>query len=214
MDSDAGSGPTRRSTAVWLATALAVLLPLAGGALRAANSMGAQLRDEPLAPLGLAAVLAGPGVLALLARRRPALYLAAGAMCVPLFAVSIVTLPLLPLGVVLATAARFRRGRVGALGAVFLALAGPALAVGLFVVTFAHQDGRCWTTGDGTTTITPFGSGTTITSSGSAGSSTTCSSDVVTGVEALGAVVVLTLGVAGLARVAQAVSPANTADGP
>src|SRR5687768_5742579 len=106
--------PERQRPSLVVATAIALALPLIGAVMRAVGSQPGELADAPLAPLALAAVVGGPGVLALAARRRPALYLPAGLLCVPVAVLSVVTLPLAPTGLVLLTGTRLRRGIRGA----------------------------------------------------------------------------------------------------
>lgn len=140
-------------------------------------------RDDPvdqtsriLGALALGFLYTLPGALALLGRRRPALYLAAGVLGVLLSFTSfaLVTLPLLvPVGMALVAYGRRSADVVPRVPAPVIALHVLALGVASYFVGFLmHEDPRCQTIGNGTE----------------------CSSDVVTTAEAL-----VSLGVTGIA---------------
>jgi len=160
--------PNQRSHS--LAELGAWMLPLAMGAalvaIRIGNDQPAEA-GEPLISLSFGAVCALPGFLALLARRRrPALYLGAG-MLAGIFAfISLagVTLPmLLPAGMSLVAFGRHSGEARGRLAAPVVAMICWMMGIACFIVPFVlHQDPRCVTTPNG-------------------GS---CSSDVVTSIEA------------------------------
>lgn len=150
---------------------------LAFTALLIANrSDAADELSRVLAVLALGLLYTLPGVLSLLGRRRPALYLAAGVLGVPLSFSSFagVTLPLLlPAGMALVAYGRRSADVMPRVAAPVIAMLAIAFGLGSFYVTFLrHEDPRCRAIENGTT----------------------CSSDVVTSSEALAG-----LGLTGLA---------------
>ncbi len=133
--------------------------------------------DEPtgaarrLAPLAFGVLLTMPGILAMLGRRRPALYLAAGVLGIPLMFVSFsgVAFPLLVPAVMSLTAYAKRSGdSVPRLAAPVIAMLAFVLGIASFFVLFVHEDPECRVIENGIT----------------------CSSDVVTSLEALASLAV------------------------
>jgi len=117
-----------------------------------------------LGALALGAIASLPGVLAILARRRPGLYLAAGMLGVPLAFISFVGFPLLlPAGMAFVAYGRRGADSVPRVTAPLIAMVAFVLGIGAFAVLIAHQDPRCSATTNGST----------------------CTSDVVTLFEAL-----------------------------
>jgi len=168
-----------------LVVAVAGLVFLLAGALAGVRYIGATPAEwgveRVLASVALGAVLAMPGILAVLARAgRPSLLTAAGAGLVPLSLVALsgVTLPLLIPAVLLLVAGSRRPGPAGTrpcAPAPVTTLVVIVLAVVAVLALFAHADPRTW-------------------GGPSSGGST---SDVVTVTEALGA-----LGLVGVALAA------------
>lgn len=156
---------------------IGLVLGLGFTALLIANrSDAADQLSRVLGALALGLLYTLPGALALLGRRRPALYLAAGVLGVPLSFTSFagVTLPLLlPAGMALVAYGRRSADVVPRVAAPVIAMLAIAFGLGSFYVTFLlHEDPRCRAIENGTT----------------------CSSDVVTSPEALAG-----LGLTGLA---------------
>jgi hypothetical protein len=148
------------------AASLPIALGVALVMIRMANSEPLGRAGEPLVSLAFGAVCALPGMLALIAsRRRPALYLAAGLLAGLFGFISVVALPLLAAAAAMSIVAYGRhageaRGRTADLVAAIVCwVLGIACFVGPFLV---HQDPRCVVTAN----------------------STSCSGDVVTGIEA------------------------------
>jgi hypothetical protein len=125
--------------------------------------------EGALAAVALAAVLAAPGVLALLGRAgRPSLLVAAGVMLAPLSFLSFagVLLPLLIPAVLLVVAGARRLGRDTATGTapcapVWVTIWALVVVIGAAVLAlFAHQDPRSWSsaTAEGSTSdVITFG---------------------------------------------------------
>ena len=138
-----------------LAIAVALLSISAGLGIAALRFFGGsppeQRLYDALGALALGAIVAAPGVLALLARHeRPALLLPAAVVLVPLSFLSfaLVTLPLLIPAVMLFLdyARRSRAHPIGWLRATSLTILVVALLVEALVVLLAHQDPREFTT--------------------------------------------------------------------
>ena len=108
-----------------------------------------------LASLALGSTTLLPGVLALLARKRPALYLAAGVIGIPLAFISMagVTLPLLlPAGMALvAYGRRSGEGPPSRVAAPLIALIAFFFGIASFVSLLIHEDPRSSATENGST---------------------------------------------------------------
>jgi hypothetical protein len=125
--------------------------------------------------LGMVATL--PGALAMLGRRRPALFLAAGLIGVPISFISMAgaTLPLLlPTGMAFVAYSRRAADAIPRVYPTIVALHAAVLGILSFVVLLAHEDSRCRAIENGTT----------------------CSSDVVTAPEAAASLALSALAIA------------------
>ena len=138
-----------------LAVVVAVLLVLAGLGIASLRFFGGSPPEQHLydllGALALGAIVAAPGVLALLARYdRPALLLPAGVVLIPLSFLSfaLVTLPLLIPAVMLFVdyARRSRTHPVGWKRATAVTVLVLALLVGALLALVVHQDPREYTT--------------------------------------------------------------------
>ena len=130
-----------------------------------------------LGALALGAITSLPGILAMLARRRPVLYLCAGIVGLPLAFISFggVTLPLLlPAGMALVGYGRRAADSVPRLSAPVTAMMALVLGIGAFVVLIGHDDPRCSATTNGTT----------------------CTSDVVTSLESGASLAITSIAIA------------------
>lgn len=140
--------------------------------------------DEPtdrassyLGALALGMVATLPGALAMLGRRRPALFLAAGLLGVPISFISMggATLPLLlPTGMAFVAYGRRSADAIPRVYPTIVALNGVVIGILSFMVLLAHEDPRCRAIENGTT----------------------CSSDVVTAPEALASLALSALAIA------------------
>lgn len=140
--------------------------------------------DEPIDPvasylgalaLGIVATL--PGALAMLGRRRPALFLAAGVVGVPISFISMggATLPLLlPAGMALVAYGRRAADAIPRFHPPIIALNAVAIGILSFMVMLVHEDPGCQAIENGTT----------------------CSSDVVTALEAAASLVLSAIAIA------------------
>lgn len=138
-----------------LAIVVAVLLVLAGVGIAALRFFGGSPPEhrlyDLLGALALGAIVAAPGVLALLARHdRPALLLPAAVVLVPLSFLSfaLVTLPLLIPAVMLFVdyARRKRVHPIGWLRATAVTVLVLAMLLAALLALFVHQDPREYTT--------------------------------------------------------------------
>ncbi len=210
-------------TLAWTGGALGMAAGLAFGALRAANSPPPVLRGEWFGDIAFALVYAAPFALALIALRgwtaalRAAVDLAAAALGVAaLFSTfsgaGVIFLPaallLLAAGAAALLAARSYRW-LPLIVAPLLIAAG--VGAGL-VLLAGHADGRCWqlvrdTAGDETWQSAPYQNGGTVSASaGDSGPgvvSVTCTSDVISPLEAATSTGILAFTGGGLALLAR-----------